>query len=271
MPVRVRPWAPSHLYKILMQQVADNTKLKDDGVLLATGYRLDQYEIESVLAVGDFRITYYAWDHREDRNVVIHEYFPRSLASRGADQISVTSSNKDRFTDYEFGLSEFLLESRLVSQIRSPYLRNVIEYREANGTGYLVSEYDDGRTLRESLDRDAGQFSEKQLNEVLNAALQGLRELHARNLLHTSVSPANLFVRYHGHPILLGQGLARYRLAQYTKTYTISLAQGYTPLEQYGLDWQYRPLERFNMPWVQACMNALPVSVLLMRQHGILR
>lgn len=191
--------------------------ISDDGTLLAPGYRLDKYEIESVLAVGDFRITYYAWDHRRDRNVVIHEYYPRSLCIRGDDKISVTSQTKDRFTDFEFGLSEFLLEARLVSQIRSPYLPNVIEYREANGTGYLISEYDDGRTLAEWLKKDSNSFSEKQLGEILNSSLQGLRELHARNLLHTSVSPKSIFIRYHGHPILLGQGLARYRLAQYTK------------------------------------------------------
>ena len=230
-----------------MQQTADTTDfnpaapISDDGTLLTAGYRLDEYEIESVLAVGDFRITYYAWDHRGDRNVVIHEYYPRSLCVRGDDKISVTSQSKERFTDFEFGLSEFLLEARLVSQIRSPYLPNVIEYREANGTGYLVSEYDDGRTLAEWLKKDPNPLSETQVNEILNSSLQGLRELHARNLLHTSVSPTNLFIRYHGHPVLLGQGLARYRLAQYTKTYTISLRPGYTPLEQYGLDGNIGP------------------------------
>ena len=230
-----------------MQHKADMTDfnpaapISDDGTLLTPGYRLDEYEIESVLAVGDFRITYYAWDHRGDRNVVIHEYYPRSLCIRGEDKISVTSETKERFTDFEFGLSEFLLEARLVSQIRSPYLPNIIEYREANGTGYLVSEYDDGRTLAEWLKKDPNPVPEKQVSEILNSSLQGLRELHARNLLHTSVSPTNLFIRYQGHPILLGQGLARYRLAQYTKTYTISQRPGYTPLEQYGLDGNIGP------------------------------
>ena len=213
----------------------------DDGTTLAPGHRLDEYEFESVLAVGDFRIAYYAWDHRGDRNVVIHEYYPRSLCIRGEDKVSVNAQSKERFTDFEFGLSEFLLEARLVSQIRSPYLPNVIEYREANGTGYLVSEYDDGRTLAQWLKKETNPFSEKQINEILNSSLHGLRELHARNLLHTSVSPENLFIRYHGHPVLLGQGLARYRLAQYTKTYTISLCPGYTPLEQYGLDGNIGP------------------------------
>lgn len=213
----------------------------DDGTTLAPGYRLDEYEFESLLAMGDFRIAYYAWDHRNERNVVIHEYFPRSLSVRGEDKISVTAQSKERFTDFEFGLSEFLLESRLLSQIRSPYLPNVIEYREANGTGYLVSEYDDGRTLAQCLKKDSHSLPEKQITEILNSGLHGLRELHARNLLHTSVNPNNLFIRFHGHPILLGQGLARYRLAQYTKTYTISLRPGYTPLEQYGLNGKIGP------------------------------
>lgn len=224
-----------------MTDINTAVTISDDGTVLAAGYRLDQYEIESVLAIGDFRITYYAWDHRADRNVVIHEYYPRSLCIRDQDKISVTSETRERFTDFEFGLSEFLLEARLVSQIRSPYLPNVIEYREANGTGYLVSEYDDGRTLAEWLKKDNSPLSEKQLGEILNSCLHGLRELHARNLLHTSVSPKSIFIRYHGHPILLGQGLARYRLAQYTKTYTISLSPGYTPLEQYGLDGKIGP------------------------------
>ncbi len=224
-----------------MQRTADNTDYQHHPVHLAVGYHLDQYEIESILNIGDFRISYYAWDNRAERNVVIHEYFPKSLAIRQSDGFSVTSENQDRFTDFEFGLSEFLLEARLVSQIHSAYLPNIIEYREANGTGYLISEYDDGRSLRQILDDGDGQLSDKQINELLRTGLQGLRELHARNLLHTSVSPANLFIRNHGHPLLLGQGLARYRLAQYTKTYTVSLAPGYTPLEQYGLDGNIGP------------------------------
>ncbi len=224
-----------------MQQPADQANYQNNQNHLAIGYQLDQYEIESIVDIGDFRITYYAWDNRNDRNVIIHEYFPKSLAVRRQDDHSVTSENEDRFTDFEFGLSEFLLEARLVSQIHSAYLPHVVEYREANGTGYLISEYDDGASLRQVLDEASGKLSDAQVAELLKTGLQGLRELHARNLLHTSVSPTNLFIRNHGHPLLLGQGLARYRLAQYTKTYTVSLAQGYTPLEQYGLDGNIGP------------------------------
>ena len=224
-----------------MQQTADNSDYQQDQVHLAIGYHLDQYEIESILNIGDFRITYYAWDNRLERNVVIHEYFPKSLAIRKSDGFSVTSKNADRFTDFEFGLSEFLLEARLISQIHSAYLPNTIEYREANGTGYLISEYDDGKSMRQILDDGEGRLTDTQVNDLLKTGLQGLRELHARNLLHTSVNPSNLFIRSHGHPLLLGQGLARYRLAQYTKTYTVSLAPGYTPLEQYGLDGNIGP------------------------------
>ncbi len=224
-----------------MQQPADHKEYQNPSIHLAIGYQLDHYEVESVINIGDFRITYYAWDNRNNRNVIIHEYFPKSLAIRKDDGYSVTSENKDRFTDFEFGLSEFLLEARLISQIHSAYLPQIIEYREANGSGYLISEYDDGRSLRELLDEQTAALSDIQLTELLKTGLQGLRELHARNLLHTSVSPTNLFIRNHGHPLLLGQGLARYRLAQYTKTYTVALAPGYTPLEQYGLDGNIGP------------------------------
>ena len=56
-----------------------------DTSTLPKGFRLDEYEIESVLGQGRFGVTYLAREVRLGRHAAIKEYMPADLALRDDD------------------------------------------------------------------------------------------------------------------------------------------------------------------------------------------
>ncbi len=62
---------------------------------LPPGTKLQEYEIESVLGVGGFGITYLAHDVNLDKQVVIKEYLPSDLAMRKKSSTVMPKSYSD--------------------------------------------------------------------------------------------------------------------------------------------------------------------------------
>ena len=57
---------------------------------LPKGYKLQEYQIESVLGEGGFGITYLANDLKLKKKIVIKEFMPRDFASRALETYNVT-------------------------------------------------------------------------------------------------------------------------------------------------------------------------------------
>ena len=72
-------------------------------LLLPLGYRIaDQYEINDVLGVGGFGITYSCFDSALQRKVAVKEYLPTDLASR--DSNSTVVAHTEARADFDWGL-----------------------------------------------------------------------------------------------------------------------------------------------------------------------
>jgi len=56
--------------------------LESTNFSLANGFKLDSYEIQSILGIGGFGITYKSYDHVLKQVVAIKEYFPHGIAYR---------------------------------------------------------------------------------------------------------------------------------------------------------------------------------------------
>ena len=65
---------------------------------LTPGYKLHWYEIEKVLGIGGFGITYLARDLNLDRLVAIKEYLPSEFAIREQDTSVQPASEKAKET-----------------------------------------------------------------------------------------------------------------------------------------------------------------------------
>ncbi len=200
---------------------------------LPNGTHLENYEIKDVLGLGGFGITYMAFDNNLHREVAIKEYLPDGLALRSSDGNTLTPKTTSMLDDFEYGLSRFLDEARTLARFNDPNIVRVTRYLTANGTAYLVMDYEKGESLASFLKRSPELPGEETVRALLIPILKGLRTVHAQNFLHRDIKPANIFLRQDGPPLLLDFGAARQALNSQTQALTKMVTPGYAPLEQY--------------------------------------
>ncbi|MFQ5754727.1 MAG: protein kinase [Acidiferrobacterales bacterium] len=199
---------------------------------LAAGFRLHWYEIDKVIGQGGFGITYLAHDINLNQFVAITEYLPLELAVRASDN-TVQPVSEERGTTFAWGLDRFLREGQTLAQFKHPNIVRVLSLFEANNTGYMVMEHEQGTGL-EKLLRQQCTLDEARLLAVVMPLLDGMERVHEAGFIHRDIKPANIVVRTDGTPVLLDFGSARQAFAGYTRTLTTLVSPGYAPFEQYA-------------------------------------
>jgi hypothetical protein len=207
---------------------------------LPASHRLHEYRIERVLGFGGFGITYLATDTNLNKLVAIKEYLPAALAMRAADA-SIMPSAGAYAADFRWGLERFVEEARALARFRHGNLVPVHRYFEANGTAYVVMEYERGERLDDFLKRQRNGLPQSQVMQLLSGLLDGLEAVHRAGYLHRDVKPSNIVLRADGTPVLLDFGAARQALGQRSHTVTAIVTPGYAPLEQYAGDGKQGP------------------------------
>ena len=204
---------------------------QDHAYALRPGFMLEEYQIERVLGSGGFGITYYAWDRHLDKAVAIKEYLPNEFAVRYEDTTVAPKSSSDAET-YEWGLTRFLEEARILAGFDHPNINRVYRRLEAHGTAYMVLEYLPGESLSARLKR-TGRLSPDEVWRLFNELLSGLAEVHRQDYVHRDIKPGNIMFREDGGAVLLDFGAARQAVGQRSKSITSLLTPGYAPIEQY--------------------------------------
>jgi len=202
----------------------------DQGTLLD-----DQFRVGRVLGVGGFGITYLAFDEVLEMVVAVKEYLPRNIAVRktGTDTIQPLSSSGQK-QDFEFGLKRFLQEARTLAKFEAhPNIVRVRTFFEENGTGYLVMNFYEGRTLAEYLAARNGFLPEEEALLILEQVLEGLTAVHEEHILHRDIDPNNVYLADNGTVVLLDFGAARTAVGERTQSMSVVLKRGYAPHEQY--------------------------------------
>ena len=115
---------------------------------LPAGWALNEYRIESLLGGGGFGLTYLAHDTLLDCKVAIKEFLPTDIAIRGDGQ-RVLPRSGPAVEMFEQGLRRFLDESRALANFRHPHIVRVSRFFEANGSAYMVMDYERGRPLNQ--------------------------------------------------------------------------------------------------------------------------
>jgi len=199
---------------------------------LPAGTKLECYQIQQVLGVGGFGITYKAKDLNLGCHVAIKEYFPASFAIRASNTCTVTSKSSNDEEVYKTGLQRFLDEARTLAQFKSRSIVHVNRFIEANGTAYIIMDYEDGVPLSRYLLKSK-RLSENEITLVAVPILEGLRTIHASKYLHRDIKPSNIYLRKYGKPVLIDFGSARQSIDS-TSTATGFVTHGYAPFEQYN-------------------------------------
>jgi serine/threonine protein kinase len=207
---------------------------------LPPGFQLEQYRIEQQLSMGGFSIVYLATD-QDGKPVAIKEYLPNSLALRKLGEIEPHVDDEYQAA-FRYGMKCFFEEGRSLARLMHPNVVRVLNFFRANGTVYMVMQFERGRTLQDFIQRNQGQIKERFIRGVFTRMLNGLREVHAHKLLHLDIKPSNIYLRNDGTPVLLDFGAARQTLAQDQPILKPMYTPGFAPPEQFT--------DRENMgPW----------------------
>ena len=179
---------------------------------LPAGYVLNGYRIEKPLSSGGFSIVYLARDEK-DVPYAIKEYLPSTMPLRN-DGVEVKITDDANLSLFRHGLKCFFEEGRALAMISHPNVVRVENFFRANETCYMVMQYVRGRTLQFHIQRNRHEFTEAFIRRTFTHLMNGLREVHARKLLHLDIKPANIFVSMEGRPVLLDFGAARITLSE---------------------------------------------------------
>jgi serine/threonine protein kinase len=194
---------------------------------LPLGHQLEEYCIESILGTGGFGITYKAQDTHLEAWVAIKEYFPIEWSYRGRDGIAVLANVQGRemisdvnASGYDWGLDRFLYEARVLASIQHEFVVRVKRYFGANGTAYIVMDYEQGEPLSALLKRERT-LPEADLRGLLQEVLPALEAVHQKGYLHRDLKPSNIYIRSRdGCVMLIDFGAARQSLGRHSKSVT---------------------------------------------------
>jgi serine/threonine protein kinase/Tfp pilus assembly protein PilF len=151
------------------------------------GTRFGHYELIRQIGVGGTGEVYLAKDQKLDRLVgikILNEDFSRE------------GTNIERFAR----------EAKAASALNHPNILVIHEVGESEGAHYIVSEFIEGRTLRELAQ------SQMSLKEIVGISIQianALSAAHDAHLVHRDIKPENVMVRPDGYVKVLDFGLAK--------------------------------------------------------------
>lgn len=206
--------------------------MKADQKALSAKTCVDRYCIERILGGGGFGIVYVARERSTGTKVIIKEYMPGKLARRGKDR-KVYPASDDVEGRFNHGRTLFLQEAGTLAKLKHPNIVRVVNFFRANGTVYMVMEYQEGKNLQNYIRRRGGFLSTRFLQTVFPPLLAGLREIHQNDLLHLDIKPGNIHIRPGGQPLLLDFGAVHgFPESRQNKPGQV-ISPGFSPIEQY--------------------------------------
>jgi serine/threonine protein kinase len=155
---------------------------------LEAGKRFGHYEIIKQIGVGGMGEVYLASDKKLNRSVAIKIL-------------------NERLSEDESNLQRFVSEAKAASALNHPNILTIYEFGEAEDARFIVSEYIEGKTLREIV-----RESRLRLPEILDISIQitgALSAAHKAHLVHRDIKPENIMIRPDGYVKVLDFGLAK--------------------------------------------------------------
>ena len=204
------------------------------------GADIGGYRILHALSSGGFSIVYLAYSEQSEECVAIKEYMPANRALRRPGDL-VPYIGAEHIGPYKYGLAAFFEEARILAGINHPNIARVLELVRANETIYMVMQFIEGTPLETYIQqrRVKGRIAvlpEQFIVSVFARVLDGLHEVHGRNLLHLDVKPRNIILQPDGAPILIDFGAARRTVGRDSASAIPIFTPGFAAPEAYRRD-----------------------------------
>lgn len=205
-----------------------------DSTLLLPGSILSEnYIIGNVIGIGGFGVTYLAYSKSADSIAAVKEYFPRGIAHRASDGVTVNTVSAEESAAFEEGAEKLYNEAEIVSEFKNnPNIVKIYDFFRDNNTVYLTMEFLHGKNLKEYI-RDNGTLDPPKAAYVAQCVLNALSAMHGANVLHRDISPDNIILCGNGEVKLIDFGAARQIVAERTQNFSAIVKFGFAPPEQY--------------------------------------
>ena len=154
------------------------------------GKNIGRYHIIELLGQGGMAVVYKAYDTRLERDVAIKVIRSEAISPE------MLASIRRRFER----------EAKSLAKLKHPYIINIHDYGEYNGSLYLVMEYLPGGTLEKSIGKEIPYVEAVCL---LLPVVKALAFAHEQGIIHRDIKPANILITGNGEPMLSDFGIVK--------------------------------------------------------------
>jgi len=132
--------------------------------------------------------------------------------------------------DPEF-TQRFRQEAAAAANLQSPYIVNVYDWGQDEGTYYIVMEYVRGSDLKTAINQ-RGAINQRKVAEIGAQVCQALSVAHNQDIIHRDVKPQNIMIQPDGNVKVMDFGIARSKNAVKSQTSAVLGTAHYISPEQ---------------------------------------
>ncbi|MGC2235303.1 MAG: protein kinase [Pyrinomonadaceae bacterium] len=156
-------------------------------VISLVGKEFGTYKIEKPIGAGGMGEVYLAHETKLNRKVAL-KILPAEFVA-----------DPERVKRFE-------REALAVSALNHPYIVTIYDVGKADGVNYIATEFVEGETVRELINRGADL---KQTLSVISQTCEALAAAHKAGIIHRDIKPENIMVRPDSFVKVLDFGLAK--------------------------------------------------------------
>ncbi len=171
-----------------------------------------RYEIKDRIGIGGMAEVYRAQDSTLGRVVAVKVMLPQFAADPSFTQ-------------------RFRQEAAAAANLQSPYIVNVYDWGQDDGTYYIVMEFVRGSDLKTAI-QQRGAINQRKAAEIGGQVCQALTVAHNQDIIHRDIKPQNIMVQPDGNVKVMDFGIARAKNSVNDKTSAVLGTAHYISPEQ---------------------------------------